>query len=96
VLSVLNLRFAAWPLHPVGYLLCNSWGLQQIWFSVFVGWLCKELVLRVGGAQLLRASRPLFIGLIFGEAAAVAFWLCVSLYLNWLGLNYHAIQILPG
>ncbi len=96
LLSALNLKSAAWPLHPVGFLLCNSWGMTNIWFSVFVGWLCKFLVLQVGGSQLLRAGRPLFIGLIFGEAAAVAVWLCITLVLNWLGFPYHAVQILPS
>lgn len=95
ILSVLNLRSAAWPLHPVGYLLANTWGMTNIWFSVFIGWLLKSLVLRLGGSQMLRASRPLFIGLIFGEAAALAVWLCVNLVLSWLGLPYHAVQILP-
>ncbi len=28
-LATMNLRFAAWPLHPVGYLLCNSWGCRR-------------------------------------------------------------------
>ncbi len=96
ILSVLNLRSAAWPLHPVGYLLANTWGMTQIWFSVFIGWLCKSLVLRVGGSQMLRASRPLFIGLIFGEAAALSVWLCINLVLNWLGFPYHAVHILPS
>ncbi len=94
-LAVMNLRVAAWPLHPVGYLLCTSWGIGQIWFSIFLGWVCKTLLVRFGGASLLRSSRPVFFGLIFGEAAAVVFWLTVSLVLNALGETYRAIWVLP-
>ncbi len=94
-LAMMNLRFAAWPLHPVGYLLANSWGMESIWFSIFLGWGAKTMLVRFGGATLYRESRPMFVGLIFGEAAAVAFWLCVSLILNLLGEMYHAIRILP-
>lgn len=91
-----NLRFAAWPLHPVGFLLAMSWGTRRIWFSIFLGWLIKSLIVRFGGASLLAASRPVLLGLIFGEAAAIAFWLTVSLALHALGEPYHAIWVLPG
>ena len=53
------------------------------------------LILRLGGARMLRASYPAFTGLILGEAAAAAFWLVVSLILVGAGMNYHAVQLLP-
>ena len=96
LLAMMNLRYAAWPLHPVGYLLANTWGLHCIWFSIFLGSLCKMAVVRFGGAQWFRACRPLFIGMIFGEAAAISFWLSVSLVLQAAGASYKAIQILPA
>jgi len=96
LLAFFNLRFAAWPLHPVGYLLAMSWGTRQIWFSIFLGWLAKSLIVNYGGPRLLAASRPVLLGLIFGEAAAVAFWLTVSLLLHAMGEPYHAIWVLPG
>ncbi len=96
VLSAMRLRFAAWPLHPVGYLLAYSYPMQTIWFSIFVGWLAKVLIVRFGGSSIFRAARPLFIGLIVGEAGAAGFWLIVSLILNALGMDYQAISLLPG
>jgi len=96
VLGFMNLRFAAWPLHPVGFLLAMSWGTRQIWFSIFLGWLAKALIVNYGGSSLLTASRPALLGLIFGEAGAVAFWLSASLLLHALGEPYHAIWVLPG
>jgi hypothetical protein len=95
-LSVMNLRFAAWPLHPVGFLLANTWGIRQIWFSILLGWLAKSLIIRYGGAGLFGACRPFFLGLIFGEAAAIAFWLSASIILNAMGYEYRAVFMLPS
>lgn len=96
ILAALRLRYVAWPLHPVGYLLAYSYPMRMIWFSVFVGWLAKVAIVRFGGGSALRAWRSLFIGLIIGEAAAASFWLLVSLARYAMGLEYHAINLLPG
>jgi len=95
VLSILRLRFAEWPLHPVGFIMAYSWGLRQMWFSIFLGWLLKVLVVRLGGSYLLRQSRSWFLGMIIGDAAVIAFWLAVSLVRLSMGLEYHAIRFLP-
>jgi hypothetical protein len=95
-LSFMRLRFEMWPLHPVGYLLVYSYPMMMIWESVFIGWLAKVIVLRIGGSQLYRQGRSFFIGLIIGEAGAAACWMVVSLVRLSLGLPYHAISLLPG
>ena len=95
VLGVLRLRLQWWPFYPVGFLLVYTWGLKVIWFSIFVGWLIKALVLRLGGPRLLRSATPIFLGLILGEAGAAAFWLVVTLARLSMGLDYHAVQLLP-
>jgi len=69
--------------------------LRSIWFSIFLGWLAKVVIVRFGGAGLYRAARNVFIGLILGEAAAAALWLCVSLVRLAMGLNYQAVRLLP-
>lgn len=95
-LGAMRLRFASWPLHPVGYLLAYSYPMQMIWFSIMIGWLAKVVIVKYGGASMYRAVKPLFMGLIIGEVGAAAFWLVVSLVLNMLGLPYYAINLLPG
>lgn len=93
--GAMRLATAGWPIHPAGFLLCYSWGLRQIWFSIFIGWLAKVLLLRLGGSRLFTAAQPIFIGLIMGEVMAAAWWLCVSLALASMGLEYRAISLLP-
>jgi hypothetical protein len=94
-LSILRLRYDWWPLHPVGYIVVFSWAITQIWFSIFLGWLAKLLIVRLGGSSLFRAARPLFIGLIVGESLAAACWLIVALTRNSMGLPYEKIMLLP-
>lgn len=94
-LGWLRLRFMHWPLHPVGFLLCYSFPMGRIWFSILLGWLAKLIIVRFGGASLYRHARPVFIGMILGEVAAAAFWLIVSLVLLSQGMDYRAINLLP-
>lgn len=95
-LSILRLRFVGWPLHPIGFIITYSWATKVMWLSVFVGWLAKLLIVKFGGASLYRDAKPLFMGLIMGEAGAAAFWLVVSLVRSSMGLSYHAVNLLPG
>jgi hypothetical protein len=96
LLQVGALRYSAWPFSPVGYIVSGQWFIHPTWFSVFLGWLCKVLVLRFGGATMFQKARPFFIGIIFGEALAIATWLVVNLILAALGQEYQAINFLPA
>jgi hypothetical protein len=53
------------------------------------------VLVRLGGTRLLRQSRNWFLGMIIGDAAAIAFWLVLSLVRLSMGLDYHAIRFLP-
>jgi len=95
VLSVLRLTLSWWPLHPIAFVLLSSWAINRIWFSIMLGWLAKVIMVRFGGSTLLKTGRPIFIGLVVGEATAAAFWMIVSLVANWMGYEYHRIVLLP-
>ena len=95
LLQLATWRFAWWPFLPVGYLACNTYYLHAAWFSLMIGWLIKVLILRFGGASFYQRWRPLFIGLIFGEALAAATVLIVNLVLASRGLDYPPIRLLP-
>ena len=96
VLSVLRLRFAWWPLHPIGYLMLYTYPGTHLWLSIFLGWLAKNLILRFGGPKLYTDAKPFFLGLIVGESAAAAFWLVLGIGLSAAGLPYRAVNIMPG
>ena len=45
---------------------------------------------------MYQAARPLFIGIIFGEALAAAVWMIIGLYLAWAGYEFHNVPMLPN
>jgi hypothetical protein len=67
-LSVMRLQFLWWPFHPLGYAVGFSRRtIDWMWFSIFLGWLIKLLILRFGGMPTYRWAMPLMLGFILGE-----------------------------
>jgi len=76
----LRTRLFWWP-HPIGYVMwMGIWPLHRMWFSYFLGWILKYLILKFCGQQAYLAWKRYFIGLLMGEALAVVFWTAV----HWL------------
>ena len=71
-------RLHWWPLHPLGFVISVGWLTGQIWFSVFVSWSLKLVILKYGGGKLFTALKPFFLGLILGEATVAGFWLVID------------------
>ncbi|HUV05009.1 MAG TPA: DUF6784 domain-containing protein [Armatimonadota bacterium] len=65
-------------LHPLGYALCGSWTMIVFWFSCFVAWVVKSLVLRYGGMRMYVKARPWFLGMILGEFGMAVVWTLIS------------------
>jgi hypothetical protein len=78
LLSYMRASFPWWPLHPLGYALCGSWSMVVLWFSCFVVWVLKGVILRYGGMKLYTRARPLFIGMMLGEFTMAAVWTLIS------------------
>ncbi len=74
IISWLRINVLWFPLHPVGYLAANSWGMQLNWTTFFIGWLIKSSVMRYGGLQLYRQLLPLFLGMIVGDLMQQGMW----------------------
>lgn len=84
-------RYLWFPFHPIGYLMCLTYPMNQLWFSIFIGWLFKVLITRFGGSDSYRKVVPLFLGLALGDVIAMLFWLCID---GWQGHGVH--QLMPG
>lgn len=70
LLTILRLRAAWWPLHPLGYALTGTLQLgyaNKMLCSIMLGWAFKSLALRFGGARAFRLLRDAALGLIFGD-----------------------------
>jgi len=51
-----------------------------MWFSVFVAFLLKSIVLKYGGPQLYRRAVPFFLGMILGEIVPAGIWLVIDAF----------------
>lgn len=67
-----------WPLHPIGYVASGTWILGNIWFSIFLAWLIKSVVLKYMGPGGYRSTRWFFLGVILGQFASGGAWLVVD------------------
>ena len=67
-----------WPLHPIGYLASGTWILDAVWFSIFLAWVFKVLVLKYAGPSGYRSTRWFFLGMVLGQFVAGGFWLVVD------------------
>lgn len=87
--------FPAWPLHPIGLLGAGTWCVAQIWPNIFLGWLIRNLLVKLGGTHVYIAARPLFIGMLMGELFALAAWSSVAGVLALNDMDYYPVNILP-
>jgi len=78
VLLVVQHRYLWWPFHPLGFPIGCLFG--RMWFSVFIAWLLKALILKYGGSGLYALLRPVFLGLILGELVVAGFWVVVDFF----------------
>lgn len=58
----------SWPLHPVGFVLSNSYAIHWMLPAIFVAWLTKTLIMRFGGLKVYRRALRLCLGLIVGSS----------------------------
>ncbi len=65
-------RFSWWPIHPLGFPTSAVFG--TMFFSVFLAWAIKSVVMKYGGIQLYLHSRPFFMGLILGQFVTAGVW----------------------
>lgn len=76
ILYFLRHRFFWWPLHPIGYVMTAApWGgLSDYWFSVFIGWFTKIIIVKQFGLKAHRRAVPFFLGLVLGDYVVASAW----------------------
>jgi hypothetical protein len=75
LLTFLRGRFVGFWVHPLAYVLANTFFIYMVWGSIHVAWLVKWLGLKIGGPRLIRDQMtPLFAGVFVGAVAGMAFW----------------------
>ena len=49
VLTYVRYRFVWWPVHPIGFATGTFYIMNWVWFSVFLAWFFKTIILKYGG-----------------------------------------------
>ena len=84
-LQVMRQRFLWWPIHYIGFAVADTWITINAWFSIFLAWFIKSLILRYGGPKIYRKSIPLFLGFILGQITAAGVWLIIDFLTGTVG-----------
>lgn len=67
-LLLLRYRFVWWPLHPIGFVIGYADIIHISAVSIFLAWLFKFVILKIGGIDLYRKSRFFFLGMLTAHA----------------------------
>lgn len=68
-----------WFPHPIGFIMQANPLIGPVWFSFFIGWFCKKVVVKYGGRATFDKVRVFFLGLIVGELLSVFIWPVASI-----------------
>ncbi len=98
LLSLLRVRFARFPIHPVLLLVWGTYPAINVWGSFLLGWFLKSLVVKFGGGTTYHRLKPVFIGLVASELIASAGIVVFDLLYCWTTGDPPPVlyRILPG
>ena len=85
VLTFLRYRFVWWPIHPLGFATGTFHIMNWVWFSVFLAWLFKTVILKYSGSSGYTRTRPFFLGLILGQTFVSGMWLVIDYFTGMTG-----------
>ncbi len=83
VLTFIQYRIPMFPLHPIGFPIGAGFHVAIGFLPVFLAWLIKSLVLRLGGVAAYGRSRNIFMGIIAGYSLAIV----ISFVVDWIWFN---------
>ncbi len=89
-MAFLRGRFYWFPLHPIGLAYQATAGTSIYWFSLFLVWLAKLVILRYGGIRAYRQGKPFFFGLGIGYVVAVVFSGVIDMI--WFPTDMHVVH----
>ena len=72
LLTLARYHFSWWPVHPIGFAIMETFAVRGTIFTIFIVWLAKSLIFRIGGIALYRRGQPFFLGILAGFVIGVA------------------------
>ena len=97
LVSVLRLRYAWWPIHPILFLVWSTYPLARFSHSFLIGWALRTVVERLGGTPAYRRARVLMVGCIAGDLLGGLIFLGHGgIYSIITGMEPEVYRIFPG
>ena len=78
LLTFLRYRFSWWPIHPIGLTISAADNNKSLVMPVFIVWVAKSILLRLGGVNLYQKAKPLFMGLMTGYTVGIVWSFAVD------------------
>ena len=71
-ITIARSYFSWWPISPIGFVVAAGGPVRNAFFSVFLAWLLKTILIRIGGIRLYNKIQPLIIGIMVGYVLGAA------------------------
>jgi len=71
-------RIPGWSLSPIGLAIGIPHPVFHTWFSVFIAWIAKTLIMKYGGAKVYSEAKIFFLGMVCGSFVTAGVWIFIS------------------
>ena len=88
-LVIMRQNFLWWPFHPLGFVVSHGSVMNGIWFTIFLAWMIKAVILKYGGVTYYRKIQPFFLGLALGHIVVGGVWLVIDGFTGMVGNRIH-------
>ncbi len=85
LMTIARQRISWWPIHPIGFPVGGNYLMEKVWFSIFLAWGIKIVLMRYGGANVFKKSQKFFLGLIAGQFICSGIWLVIDFFTGKIG-----------
>ena len=90
LLTLARYQFPWWPIHPIGFAIMETFAVRGTIFTIFIVWLTKSLIFKIGGITLYRKGQPFFLGILAGFVIGVAISAIVDI--TWFPGEGHSVH----
>jgi len=95
--SVLRLRYTWWPIHPILFLVWGTYPIAMFHASIFIGFVIKAIVTKLGGGGAYNRVKPLMVGVIAGDLlGGLGFMVAGAIRYGITGTLSNPYMIFPG
>jgi hypothetical protein len=88
ILAFIRAKFVGFPFHPIGYVLASSYFMKGMWFLLFLAWVARLVLFRIGGARMIRHGLvPFCVGMFLACIASILVFDGVGILLRLQGVT---------